>query len=83
MTAMSILEKMLTIGEPSIFFFLRWLILLTLLYIIADAILSPARRKLKHRRQRRAEAEDNKKAFRGVKPIAPPPPQDDDLATHY
>jgi hypothetical protein len=83
MTTMAIIEKMLTVGEPNIFFFLRWLILLTLFYIIADALLAPARRGLKKRRQRRAEAEYNKTVFRGVKPAPPPPSQDDDFAPHY
>jgi hypothetical protein len=82
-TTLAIIEKMFTIGEPNIFFFLRWLILLTLFYVVADALLSPARRGLKNRRQRRADAEYNKTAFRGVKPVAPPPPQDDDFAAHY
>ena len=82
-TTLALFEKMLTIGEPSIFFFLRWLILLTLFYIVADALLSPARRSLKNRRQRRADEEYSKKAFRGVKPVAPPPEQDDDFAPHY
>jgi hypothetical protein len=83
MTTMATIEKMLTIGEPNIFFFLRWLILLTLFYVVADALLAPAKRKLRNRRQRRAEDEYNKTAFRGVKPIEPPPSQDDDLAPHY
>ncbi len=82
MTTLALVEKMLTIGEPNIFFFLRWLILLTLFYIVADTLLSPARRGLKNRRQRRADEEYNKKAFRGVKP-APPPEQDDDFAPRY
>ena len=81
MTTLALVEKMLTIGEPNIFFFLRWLILLTLFYIV-DTLLSPARRGLKNRRQRRADEEYNKKAFRGVKP-APPPEQDDDFAPRY
>jgi hypothetical protein len=82
MTTVSVIEKMLTVGEPSIFFFLRWLILLTLFYVVADALLSPARRNLRNRRQRRADEEYNKTAFRGVKPTAPPS-QDDDFAPHY
>lgn len=83
MTTMAVIEKMLTIGEPSIFFILRWLILLTLFYVAADALLSPARRGLKNRRQRRAQDEYNKKAFHGVKPIPPAPSQDDDFAPRY
>ena len=60
---------------------LRGLILITLFYVIADALLSPAKRGLKNRRQRRLDAEYDKKAFHGVKPI--PPQQDDDFAPHY
>lgn len=82
-TTLTFIDKMLTISEPSIFYILRWLILLTFFYIVADALLSPAKRGLQNRRKRRAEDKDNKKAFRGVKPIASQPPSDDDLAAHY
>ena len=82
MTTLAIINKMLFVSDPIVFFLFRWLILLTLFYVIVDAIVSPARRGLRNMKQRRIDAKNGKTIFRGAKPAAPPPP-DDDLAPHY
>jgi hypothetical protein len=70
------INQALFMPEPSIFFLLRGLIFITLFYIVAEALLAPARRGLKHRRQKRLDSERDKLAFRGAK--APTPPAEDD-----
>lgn len=84
-STLAVINEMLFVPQADVFFLLRCLILITLLYVVADAFLNPARRHLKNMKQRRKEKEYDKKAFRGVKPK--PVPQDDDsdkpLAPHY
>ena len=82
-STLAIINQMLFVPQADVFFLLRCLILITFFYVVADALLNPARRQLKNMRQRRKDKEYDKKAFRGVKPK----PQDDDsdkpLAPHY
>ncbi len=78
---LSYLNHLLFVPENNVFFILRGLLLITFFYVLADTLLSPARRGLFNARKRRADAEHDKKAFRGVKTVQPPP--DDDFATHY
>lgn len=73
---LAVINQALFMPEPSIFFLLRGLIFITLFYIIADAFLSPARRGMRGRRQKRLDDERDKLAFRGAK--APTPPTEDD-----
>jgi hypothetical protein len=65
---LEMLNKMLFMPEPTIFLLLRGLIIITLFYIVADSLISPARRGLKSRRQKQEDARRDKMAFRGVKP---------------
>jgi len=75
---LAVINEMLFVPEGQIFFILRCLLIITFFYVIADALLNPARRSLRSRKRRRQESEYDKKAFRGVKPIAPPAEEDSD-----
>jgi hypothetical protein len=79
---LAVINQALFMPEPSIFFLLRGLIFITLFYILADALLSPARRGLKNRRQKRLDAERDKLAFRGQKAPTPPSEDDEDSLEH-
>jgi hypothetical protein len=79
---LAMINKALFMPEPSVFFLLRGLILITLFYLVADALLSPARRGLKKRRQQRLDAERDKLAFRGSKAPTPPSEDDEDSREH-
>jgi hypothetical protein len=76
---LQLVNSMVTLPEPSVFFILRWLLIITALYVMVDFLLHPARRKLRERRQRKRDEEHDRTAFRGVKPITPPPASDDTL----
>ena len=76
---LAMLNQMLLMPEPAIFLLLRGLIIITLFYIIADAMISPARRGIKNRRQKQEDERRDKMSFRGAK--APPEPLDDDEDT--
>ncbi len=78
-SVLQLVNNMVTLPEPSVFFLLRWLLIITALYILIDFLLHPAKRKLHERRQRRRDEEHNRTAFRGVKPVTPPPASDDTL----
>ena len=78
-SAMHLLDRMVSLPEPSVFFLLRWLLIITAVYVLIDFLLHPARRKFKLWRQKKRDAEYDKTVFRGAKPIAPPPPSDDTL----
>lgn len=87
-STLAVINEMLFVPQNNIFFLLRCLILITLFYVVADALLNPVRRQLRNRRRRRADDEYNKKAFRGVKPkTAPTVDEDGDpnspLYPHY
>lgn len=86
-SALSVINEMLFVPEGTVFFLLRCLILITFFYVVADALLNPARRQLRNRKHRRKDAEYDKKVFRGIK--RPKPQEDDDgdpnspLYPHY
>jgi hypothetical protein len=77
-SVLSTINKALFMPEPAIFFLLRSLIIITLFYVVADALISPTRRGLKDMKQRRIDAERDKLAFRGIKPAVAPSEDDDD-----
>jgi hypothetical protein len=54
--------------------------MITLFYVVADALISPTRRGLKNMKQRRIDAERDKLAFRGIKPAAAPLEDEEDDA---
>ena len=86
-STLAVINEMLFVPQANVFFLLRCLILITLVYVIADAFLNPARRQLRSIKRRRKDEEYNKKAFRGVKP--PPQPEEEEsdvnspLYPHY
>ena len=71
-STLALINEMLFVPQGNIFFLLRCLILITFLYVIADALLHPARRQLRKSKQRRKDAEYDKKVFRSVKPRPEP-----------
>jgi hypothetical protein len=75
---LSFLNQVFLMPEPTIFFLLRGLIIITLFYVIADALLSPARRGWRGRRQKQDDAKRAKMTFRGVKPPREVIEDDDD-----
>ena len=78
-----VINEMLFVPQTDVFFLLRWLIIITFLYVMADMLLNPARRQLQQRRRNRKDIEYDKKAFRGVKPPKPAEEDSDKLAPHY
>lgn len=75
-STLAFINEMLFVPQGNVFFILRCLILITFFYVVADALLHPARRQLRKSRRLRKDAEYDKKAFRGVKP--PPEPKTDE-----
>ena len=86
-STLAVINEMLFVPEGNVFFILRCLLLITFFYVVADTLLNPARRRLRGRKRRRKESAYDKKAFRGVKPPAPPKEEDADsnppLSPHY
>ena len=82
-STLAVINEMLFVPQTDVFFLLRWLIIITFVYVVADMLLNPARRQLKKNRQRRKNAEYDKKVFRGVKPPKPKDEDSDELAPHY
>jgi len=86
-STLAVINEMLFVPQTDVFFMLRWLIIITFLYVMLDMLLHPARRQLKNRKQRIKDEEYNKKAFRGgIKPPKPPEEDSDQnspLYPHY
>lgn len=80
---LTLLNEMFVMPESEIFVLLRGLLIITLFYVVADALLAPARRGLQKRRQRRLDAEREKEAFRGYKKSAPASDDDDEEDDSY
>lgn len=78
-STLAVIDRMLALPEPNVFFIFRWLLVITAIYVLTDIVLHPARRGLRNRRKRRRDAEHDRTAFRGAKPVAPPVSPDDTL----
>lgn len=77
------LNQIFLVPDLTIFVLLRGLIIATVFYVIADALLSPTRRGLRHLAKRREAEERNKKVFRGSKAVPPPAETDDTTFGSY
>lgn len=82
-STLHLVDRMVSLPEPSVFFLLRWLLIITAIYVLGDFILHPARRKFKLWRQKKRDAEYDKTVFRGAKPVVPPPSSSDDTLPHF
>jgi hypothetical protein len=79
-TTLQIINQAIMAPQSDIFMLLRGLIIVTFFYVLADMLLSPARRGMRKREWNRREA--NRKVFTGAPvPKAPAEEDDDSLDT--